>query len=71
MSAARCSSHFGTSTRSRAGTTRSISCVSAPNAQTRPQYNRPHNTVVTTVKPANRYHARLYLNTGRLPVMSP
>ena len=41
-------------------------CVSAPNAQTRPQYSRPHSTVETTTKPAKRYQARLNLNGGRL-----
>ena len=64
--AARCSNFLGRSTRNRAGTIASISCVSAPNAQTRPQYSRPHSTVETTTKSEKRYHARLYLNGGRL-----
>ena len=37
-----------------AGTIGSSSCVSAPYAQMRPQYRRPHNTVDTTVKTASR-----------------
>ena len=64
--AARCSNRRGSSTRSFAGTIASISCVSAPNAHTRPQYSRPHSTVDTTTKTENTYHARLYLNGGRL-----
>jgi len=42
-----------------------MSCVIAPKAQILPQYNRPHNTVVTIVEDCNRYHARLCLNGGR------
>ena len=45
-----------------------MSCVSAPNAQMRPQYTRPQMIVVTTVNTANAYHARLYANGGRLLV---
>ena len=36
-----------------------MSCVSAPNAQIRPQYTRPHRIVETMVMIASRYHARL------------
>ena len=66
--AARRSSRGGSSTRNFAGTTASISCVSAPNAQIRPQYSRPQSTVDTRVKPANRYQARLYLKIGRFQI---
>ena len=31
----------------------------------RPQYNRPHRMVETTVKPKNRYQAMLYFGTGQ------
>ena len=31
----------------------------------RPQYRRPHRIVETTVKPKNRYQARLYLTIGQ------
>ena len=55
----------GSSRRHFGGTTRSISCVNAPNAHIRPQYKRPHNTVATTVKTARKYQARLYLKIGR------
>ena len=48
----------------------SINCVSAPNAQTRPQYTRPHSTVVTTTNAMNRYQARLYLSSGTLRSVS-
>ena len=37
----------------------------------RPQYSRPHSTVDTTVKPANRYQARLYLKIGRFQSSTP
>ena len=62
---ARRSISSGTSYRHRAGTTESISCVSEPNAQIRPQYSRPQSTVDTTVNVARRYQARLYLKIGR------
>jgi hypothetical protein len=68
---ARCSSHGGGSRRSFAGTTVSSSWVSAPYAQIRPQYSRPHNTVEARVNVANRYHARLYLKIGRFHVIRP
>src|SRR5262245_64731193 len=51
--------------RKRFGTAASRSCVNAPNAHIRPQYNRPQITVETREKPANRYQATLYLNSGR------
>ena len=59
IQAARRSIARGTLTRHFAGSTRSINCVSAPNAQMRPQYTRPHSIVETTVIAARRYHARL------------
>ena len=65
IQAARRSIGRGTSTRQRRGMTASSVCVSAPYAQTRPQYSRPHRIVYTTVKPKNRYHARLYFTTGQ------
>src|SRR5258708_25075062 len=70
IDAARRSSFAGTFTRSLFGIAASISCVSAPYAQTRPQYKRPHNTVETTTNPENRYQARLYLSGGRFRSVS-
>ena len=49
IQAARRSIARGTLMRHFAGSTRSINCVSAPNAQMRPQYTRPHSIVETTV----------------------
>src|SRR5262245_26425401 len=68
---ARRSSHGGGSSRMRAGTTRSRSCVSEPYAQMRPQYRRPHKIVEATVNTAKRYQARLNLKIGRFRLTRP
>ena len=64
------STRTGISIRIFLGTIGSISCVSAPNAQTRPQYTRPHSTVDPTTNSMKAYQARLNLNSGTLMSVS-
>ena len=53
--------------RSFAGMTASISCVSAPNAQMRPQYSRPQSTVETTTNTAKQVPGEVVLEDRQVP----